>query len=445
MNMQVSVKPEISYFATLLAECRKAAPIQNNRLLELRNQAAAIAQELAIPTRRDEDWRFTDLSSLLKVSFEGVGVAEIPEFDIAPLILPEAVDSRLVFVNGVYAPHFSSVSNLPEGVYVGNLAGLPSEYSTSIWNYLTKQQGASEVFTALNTAGLTDLAIVWVSKNKIVETPIHLLFISTTKEVPIIAQPRVLVVAESASQVTIVEHYGANVEGCSDIPINLPYLTNQVTEIWLEENAIVNHTRNQREAGDGFHIGKTAVSQGRNSRYTCNAISLGGKLSRHNLAIWQTGEGTETILNGLTMVGGEQLADTHSSVMLNHPHGITNQLHKCIVGDRGHGIFNGKVFVPKAAQFTNAAQLNRNLLLSSKARVDTKPQLEITADQVKCSHGATVSQLDPEEVFYLQSRGLKEGDARNLLIDAFVAEILNRIPLSSLRERLSQCTACRTS
>ncbi|MCP2730685.1 Fe-S cluster assembly protein SufD [Limnofasciculus baicalensis] len=445
MNLQVSVKPEISYFSTLLGECVKAAPIENNQLLELRNHAAAIAQEFAIPTRRDEEWRFTDLSSLLKVSFDGIGVAEIPEFDIAPLILPEAIDSRLVFVNGVYAPHLSSVSNLPEGIYVGNLAGLPAPYSTKIWNYLAKQQGDSEVFTALNTAGLTDIAIVWVSKNNIVETPIHLLFISTTQEVPFICQPRVLVVAESASQVTLVEHYAANVEGCSDIPLNHPYFTNQVTEIWLEENAIVNHTRNQREAGDGFHIGKTAVSQARNSRYTCNAISLGAKLSRHNLEIWQTGEATETILNGLTMVGGEQLADTHSSVMLNHPHGITNQLHKCIVGDRGHGIFSGKVFVPKAAQFTNAGQLNRNLLLSPKARVDTKPQLEITADQVKCSHGATVSQLDAEEVFYLQSRGLKEADARNLLIDAFVAEILNRIPIPSLRQRLSQCTNCRTS
>ena len=445
MNLQVSVKPEISYFATLLGECGKTAPIENHQLLELRNHATAIAQELAIPTRRDEEWRFTDLSPLLEVQYQNIGMGEIPLFDITPLILPEAVDSRLVFVNGVYASHLSSVSNLPEGIYVGNLAGLPAPYSTNIWQYLAKQQGTAEVFTALNTAGLRDVAVVWVGKNQIVETPIHLLFISTTQKVPVICQPRILVVAESASQVTLVEHYAANLEGCSDIPLNHPYFTNQVTEIWLEENAIVNHTRNQREAGDGFHIGKTAVSQAKHSRYTCNAISLGAKLSRHNLEIWQTGEATETILNGLTMVGRQQLADTHSSVMLNHPHGITNQLHKCIVGDRAHGIFNGKVFVPQAAQFTNAGQLNRNLLLSPKARVDTKPQLEITADQVKCSHGATVSQLDPEEVFYLQSRGLKEADARNLLIDAFVAEILNRIPIPSLRQRLSQCTTCRTS
>lgn len=145
------------------------------------------------------------------------------------------------------------------------------------------------------------------------------------------------------------------------------------------------------------------------------------------------------------MIGGEQVADTHSAIALNHPHGISNQLHKCIVDDRGHTVFNGKVFVPKAAQFTNAGQLNRNLLLSPKARVDTKPQLEITADQVKCSHGATVSQLDADEVFYLQSRGLNEASARELLLDAFAAEILSRIPVASLRHRLAQCVSCRMS
>jgi Fe-S cluster assembly protein SufD len=286
--------------------------------------------------------------------------------------------------------------------------------------------------------------VVWASKNIVVETPIHLLFISTTDDVAVISQPRCLVVAEAGSQLSLIEYYAANVESCPDIPVNRPYFTNQVTEIWVEENAQVNHTRNQREAGDAFHIGKSAIAQARNSRYTCNAITLGAKLSRHNLEVFQTGEGTETTLNGLTLIGGEQLADTHSAIALNHPNGISNQLHKCIVDDRAHAVFNGKVYVPKAAQFTNAGQLNRNLLLSPKARVDTKPQLEITADQVKCSHGATVSQLDADEVFYLQSRGLNEANARKLLLDAFAAEILNRIPVASLRHRLSQCVACRT-
>ncbi|MBE9126658.1 MULTISPECIES: Fe-S cluster assembly protein SufD [unclassified Coleofasciculus] len=447
MSTQVSAKPEISYLTRLLEQSRQGKT-ELSSLQEVRNQATAIVQELAIPTKRDEEWRFTDLSPLLQVQFQGVetwDAMSLQQMDITPLTLPEAADSRLVFVNGIYAPELSSVSGIPDGVYVGNLTALAPEYETRIGDYLGKQQGTSEVFTALNTAGLTDAAVVWVSKNKIVETPIHLLFVSTTNDVPLICQPRCLVVAEAGSYLNLVEHYAANVEGCPDIRVNHPYFNNQVTEIWVEENAQVIHTRNQREAGDGFHIGKTAVAQGRNSRYTCNGISLGGRLSRHNLEIFQMGEGTETFLNGLTVIGGEQLADTHSVIALNHPNSTSNQLHKCIVDNRAHGVFNGKVFVPRAAQFTNAAQLNRNLLLSPKARVDTKPQLEITADQVKCSHGATVSQLDPEEVFYLQSRGLNEANARNLLLDAFVAEILNRVPVPSLRQRLSQCAACRTS
>ena len=178
--------------------------------------------------------------------------------------------------------------------------------------------------------------------------------------------------------------------------------------------------------------------QARDSRYTCNAIALGGQISRHNLEVWQQGEQTETYLNGLTIAGESQLSDTHSVIDLSKPHGTTDQLHKCIIGDRAHGVFNGKVFVPKAAQLTNAAQLNRNLLLSPKARINTKPELQITADNVKCSHGATVSQLEEDEVFYLRSRGLTEEDARHLLIDAFAAEIIDRVPVESLRTKLTK-------
>jgi Fe-S cluster assembly protein SufD len=198
----------------------------------------------------------------------------------------------------------------------------------------------------------------------------------------------------------------------------------------------VSHNRIVREGAAAFHVGKTAVTQARYSRYHCNAVTVGGKISRHNLEILQTGEQTETTLNGLTVIADNQLADTHSAISLNHPHGVSKQLHKCIIGDRAHGVFNGKVFVPKLAQLTDASQLNRNLLLSSKARVDTKPQLEITADNVKCAHGATVSQLEDDEIFYLQSRGIDENDARKLLVNAFAAEIINLIPISSLREKL---------
>lgn len=447
MSIQVSQKPEVSYLSSLLEQCRQQPQVlPTQSLLQLRESAMAWVQEQAFPTRRDEEWQFTDLSPLVEVQFQAVKNPDIAslKLDITPLTLPEAVESRLVFINGVYAPQLSSVAAIPEGVFVGNLAALPSKYEARIRNYLGKQQGTSEVFTALNTVGINDVAVVWVAKDTILETPLHLLFISSTDEVPFICQPRSLVVAEAGSQLTLVEHYGTDEWNCPVLPVNQPYFTNQVMEIWVEENAQVNHIRNQRESIEAFHIGKTAVSQARNSSYTCNAITLGAKLSRHNLEIFQTGEGTQTVLNGLTMIAGQQLADTHSTIALAHPHGSANQVHKCIVNNHAHSVFNGKVLVPQAAQLTNANQLNRNLLLSPKARVNTKPQLEITADNVKCTHGATVGQLDPEEVFYLQSRGLNEADARNLLIDAFAGEIIGRIPLASLRQRLTQCLNCRT-
>ena len=430
-----------AYLSGLLNQCQRLEvqvidPDIAALLKELRDRASLWVNKLTIPTKRDEEWRFTDLSPLLQVNFQTPDKFDLPQSAAAEFALPEA-PVRLVFVNGVYAPNLSAVADLPEGLIVGNLAQLPTTHRTKVGKYLAQQQGAAtEVFTALNTAGLTDVAVVWVARNQQIETPIHLVFVSTTASTPTVSQPRCLVVAQAGSQLTLIEDYKAAGAGV--------YFTNAVTEIVLEENAQVNHTRVLQEGGEAFHIGKSAIAQSRNSRYTCNAITMGAKLSRHNLEVFQTGEGTETTLNGLTLIGGEQLADTHSAIALNHPNGITNQLHKCIVDGRAHAVFNGKVFVPQAAQLTNAGQLNRNLLLSPKARVDTKPQLEITADNVKCSHGATVSQLDAEEVFYLQSRGLNETDARNLLIDAFGAEILDRIPVASLRQRLARCVACRT-
>ncbi len=400
-------------------------------LQELRQSAANWVHHSIIPTTREEEWRFTDLSSLRKLQFnlETVNYTSL-EFDI----LPEAANSRLVFVNGVFAPELSAITDLPSGIVVSNLAGLSAVEQEGVRQYLAQAEGAQEVFTALNTAGITDAAVVWVKKNVAVETPIHLVFISVAGETATISQPRCLVVAESGSQVTLVEEY---VAGKMPTPQEGGvYLTNAVTEIWVGDNAEVSHTRVEREGAEAFHIGKTAIAQARDSRYTCHAITLGAKLSRHNLEILQTGEQTQTTLNGLTVITGKQLSDTHSAIALNYPHGTSEQLHKCIVGDRAHAVFNGKVFVPKPAQLTNAAQLNRNLLLSSKARVDTKPQLEITADNVKCAHGATVSQLEDDEIFYLQSRGIDENDARKLLINAFAAEVINQIPIPSLREIL---------
>ena len=383
------------------------------------------------------------MTGLLKVNFQAIDQSPTLSFtDIQPFLLPEAVNSRLVFVNGLYDPALSCVDDLPNGVVVCNLMtiaalmdGPEAEMVDTLPSYLAGFKGSEEVFTALNTASLTDGAIVWVPNEQEVETPIQILYVATATQTTI-AHPRCLVVVESDSQLTLIEDFVSLHEGV--------YLTNSVTEILIDDNAQVNHTRVQRDSIDAFHIGKTVVSQARDSRYTCNAISLGAKLSRHNLEVHQNGEQTETTLNGLTMLAGEQLGDTHSTIAFTKPYGTSHQLHKCIVDDRGRAVFNGKIFVPKLAQLTNAGQLSRTLLLSPKARVDTKPQLEITADNVKCAHGATVSQLEDDEVFYLQSRGINQDEARKLLVYAFAHEVINQVPVESLRQALSREVAVET-
>lgn len=409
------------FFTGLLQQCQvnQAAP---QWLKDIRQQSKSWLSRLSVPTKKDEDWRFIDLSSLTAGKFFSPRniVGALRE---APL--PETNNSRLIFVNGIYNAELSNVAQLPQGIYVGSLNNLPDNYDAA--QYFAQQPGM-DAFTALNTAGGDDVAVVWVNKNVVLEKPIHLIFITNSEQETSFTLPRTLVVAETGSSITLIEEYLGTGE----------YFTNAVTEVFVQGNSRVHHTRLQQESDYSYHIGKTAVAQERDSHYTLNEINLGAKLCRHNPEMWQQGEQTETNLNGLTVATEEQTSDTHSIIALSHPHGTTNQLHKCIVSDRAHTVFNGKVFVTKEAQLTDATQLNRNLLLSPKARVDTKPELQITADNVKCAHGATVSQLEAEEIFYLRSRGLSQADANQLLIDAFAKEIIDRLPLESLRNRITQ-------
>lgn len=429
------------YLSDLIQQIRQV-PMVKPWLKEARDRASILLEELALPTKKDEAWQFTDLANLYATNFILATNKAVTIEDIAHLILPEAENSHLVFINGFFASELSSRQALPEGVFVGNLSQLPDPYL--IENYLGKQQDSNEVFNTINTAGINDVAIVWVNKNIVVETPVHLLFITIPDEIPTVTQPRALVVVEAGAKLNLVEQYVATGEGCPDAPAAHPYFTNSVTEIFVGENAVVDHTRVQRETSAAFHIARSGISQAKSSQYHCHTVSLGAKISRHNLDIFQTGESTETTLNGLTMISGEQLADKHSNICLNYPNGVTQQVHKTIVDDRASVVFNGRVFVGKKAQQTNARQISRNLVLSPKARVNTKPQLEIIADNVKCSHGATVSQLDGDEIFYLQSRGLDQAAATSLLVEAFALDIVNKLPVPSLRQVLSRCMACKT-
>ncbi|MBD1824545.1 Fe-S cluster assembly protein SufD [Cyanobacteria bacterium FACHB-DQ100] len=433
MMVEVSAVSEIGNSGTIATIDRAAYFNQllnlrspHSKFQDIRDRAAASVHDQAIPSTRDEEWRFTDVSDLLSLSLKIAEPASLSFPQIEAFLLPETANSRLVFVDGVFAADLSAIDDLPDGVVVSNLETV-LELMPTVKDYIAKLPGEDEVFTALNTASLTDSAIVFVPRNQDVEVPIHLLFVSTQAEA--IVQPRVCVIAETGSRVTLIEDFVSLTEGA--------YFTNTVTEIAIAENAEVRHTRVQRDSNAAFHIGRTAVSQARDSRYSCTAVNFGGRLSRHNLDVYQTGEQTETTLNGLTVIDGDRIGDTHSLLSLSKPYGVGNQVHKTIASDRAHAIFNGKVFVPQAAQQTDARQLSRNLLLSPKARVDTKPQLEIVADNVKCAHGATVSQLEDDEVFYLQSRGIDQDSARKLLTYAFAIEIIDQIPVPTLRDRLS--------
>ncbi|MEG4030817.1 MULTISPECIES: Fe-S cluster assembly protein SufD [unclassified Microcoleus] len=440
MNTQVASRE--MFLTDLVNQCGKLEAANSKSaaygLQDLRDAATEYVLASSFPTVRDEEWRFTDLSSVLQIPFH-IPQSNQSKVKLADIIMPvknrDDLPLRLVFVNGFYAPDLSTVNlpNLQIDFYAGNLSNVPEKYQGRISDVLSKHRQQTEVFTALNTAGLADSAVVFVPANMSIDLPIHLLFLTAPGASPTMCQPHCLIIAEPGSSVTLVEDY---------VTIgNVPAFTNAVTDVVVGENATVNHVRLQREGGEVFHIGKSAIEQSRNSRYTCHAISLGGKISRHNLEVFQRGEATETTLNGLSVAFGEQLSDTHSVIDFNYPHGTSRQLHKCIIGNKARAVFNGKVFVRKAAQLTDAGQLSRNLLLSPRARVDTKPQLEIVADNVKCSHGATVSQLEDDELFYLQSRGLDLERSRYLLIDAFAAEMLNQLPILGVAKMLSTCVA----
>ncbi len=411
---------------------------------ELRQRSAYQVAQQRWPSRRDEEWRFTDLSALAALDLSPAPAMDLKPLAIAPLHLPETNGCRLVLVNGFVNPDLSDLSQLPAGVQVGSLADLPVELSYQAMEHIAAREGDREVFAALNATGFPDLAVLWAEPEAQIAQPLHLILLSAPGATPSFSQPRALILAARGASLTVIEHFAGTAIACPDADTPQPYWVNAVADCIVQENARLHHIRYQRDAINAFHLGRTCVSQARAGVYTGYALSLGAHLSRHHWEIWQQGEQTETRLYGLTSIHGEQVADTHSAVLLGYAHGCVEQLHKCVVGDRAQAIFNGKIFVPQAAQMTQAAQLNHNLLLSDKARINTKPELQITADNVKCTHGATVSQIEADELFYLQSRGIATDQARNLLLDAFAAEILDCLPVASLRGQLAQCVACRT-
>jgi Fe-S cluster assembly protein SufD len=432
--MQASTLLSNTYLDTLLRGQSSLPASPRGWLNALRGDALERANALSVPTPRDEEWRFTDLSPLYKTSVQRADAAVAPAAaDVAGFEVPEA-SARLTFVDGHFAADLSSPL-ARDGGALRPLATALAGHDPVVQEHLARYVAlGDDPFTAVNTAWLQDGALVHVAKGRTEPAAIHLLFVSTRADLA--SHPRVLVLAERGSDCTVIEDFVALHEGA--------YLVNAVTEIGVADTARVRHVRLQRDSIAAFHIATCGVRLGRDARYTGTSVALGARISRYNLGIAQAGEGAQCQIDGLALIGGRQLADTHS--LLDHaaPNGRSRQLHKCIVGGAGHAVFNGKIFVRRGAQLTDAAQQSRNLLLSERAHVDTKPQLEIFADDVKCAHGATVGQLDPDQVFYLKSRGLSEATARDLLTFAFAAEIVERIPVPSLVRRLEDTVVRQT-
>ena len=429
--------------ATLLTGREKppaglAAP-QPSWLKALRAEAVERVGALKLPTSNDEAWRFSGIAALAQHSFHPAAApAALQPADIERFRIDEAA-IRIVFVDGVYSPRLSSIGaagTAGAGVVIGNLATVIAARPEVVQAHLGRHAAFHDhLFTALSTAFLHDAAVVLVPRDASVAAPVHLLFIAT--EPGAASHPRILVVGEAGSSVTLIEDYVALHDGS--------YFTDSVVEIAVGANARIEHVRIQRESDAAFHIASCAVSLGHAGRYRSVSVALGARLSRLDLEVRQTAEAAECTLDGLALIGGHQLADTHTCIDHMKPHGTSRQLHKCIVDGAAHAVFNGKVLVRPGAQKSDSAQSSRNLLLTKAAVVDTLPQLEILADDVKCAHGATVGQLDSEEVFYLRSRGLSEEAARDLLTYAFGAEVIERIPVASLRARLEHAVLERTA
>ncbi len=406
---------------------KSASPIHT-----LRKEAIDRFAQLGFPTRRNEDWINTNVAPLTKIPFapvtgydpQGVTPRQVEAFTFG------LACTHLVFVNGYYAPELSSHPALPGGVRAGSLAAALESDAALVSAHLARHAPYKEhAFTALNTAFIQDGAFVYLPKGAALETPVHTLYISTAKAHPTVSHPRTLILAEENTQATVIESY-VGVEGA--------YFTNAVTEIAAGENAIVDHYKLELEGPEAFHIATLQTRQGPHSNISTHAISLGGGLVRSEVNALLAGEGCEATVNGLYHLDGKQHVDNHTLIEHAEPNCTSHELYKGILDGASSGVFRGRIHVHRKAQNTDAYQTNQNLLLSNDASVNSKPQLEIYADEVKCSHGSTTGQMDMDAIFYLRSRGLSLELARQILIQAFADDLIDRIQVEPVRQQLSR-------
>ncbi|HZT60131.1 MAG TPA: Fe-S cluster assembly protein SufD [Pyrinomonadaceae bacterium] len=440
--MSQAIKEQSVYAGAFQEFATRGGGGEPSWLARLREGAFERFEETGFPTTNEEDWKYTNVAPLARKAFEVAGeerAAKIERDAVEHLVYEEARRSRLVFVNGIFNRELSSLEALPRGFVAEDLgAALAGEHTGVVRERLGRlSEKSGDAFSSLNTSFLRGGAFLYAPKDVRADAPVQLLFISTRTDAETAAFPRVLVVAERNSRLDIIESY-ASVSDES-------YFTNAVVEVFVGEGARVAHCKVQGESERAFHVASTRAELARDGFYDLTTVTLGAQLSRHNIEVKLESEGAECRVDGLYIVGTGQHADTHS--LINHlkPHCTSRQNYKGILDGKSRAVFNGRVFVHEGAHGTDAEQSNKNLLLSADARVDTKPQLEIYNDDVKCAHGATVGQLEEDELFYLLSRGLHADLARNLLTYGFAEEIVEKIKYESIRAQLDRAILSRLS
>ena len=401
---------------------------------DIRSDAFKIFEDEGFPTKKQESWKYTSLNSLLKTDYSVFPKKdEVLEFrDVKPYFIHDIDAYKIVFVDGKYASHLSQTTHDGIDVCLMSSALSKPKYRPIIENYFNKAtQGDS--LSSLNTAFSREGAYIHIPKNKLVDKPIQILHFATGKESALMLQPRNLVVVDENSHVQIIERHQSLTEN--------PVLTNSVTEIFTNKRAIVDYYKIQNDKQTSSLIDNTFIKQKDESIAKVHTFSFGGKLTRNNLNFFQHGERIDSTLKGITIIGDKQHVDHNTLVHHIEPNCESHQDYKGIFGDNATGVFNGKVVVEKEAQKTNAFQANNNVLLNDKATINTKPQLEIFADDVKCSHGCTIGQLDESAMFYLRSRGIPEKEARGLLMFAFSNNVLDSVKIPEIKQRITKLIA----
>ena len=408
-------------------------------LKALRRSAFEWVGEHGFPTGKDEAWKYTRVAPILEIPFAPAepGASHSLCLDDVVKLAGEFGGPRLVFVNGYFVPELSALKSFPNGVKLGSLASAFAQESEALeallWRRLFRDQ--PQAFTALNMAFGEDGAFIRIPAHTTVEEPIHLVFISDAGATPLVSHPLSVVFAGAGSRATIVETHVGIAGGT--------YLSNAVTEIVLDEGAVVEHYKVQDEIESAFHLAFLGVRQGRASRFSAHSVALGAALARHEVQVALEAPEAQVVLNGLYLPRGRQLLDNPTTIEHAAPHCTSRELYKGVVDGHGRGVFDGHIVVQPGAMKTDASQTNKNLLLSASAQAYTRPRLEIFADDVKCAHGAAVGQLDDDALFYLRARGIPRQAARDLLTYAFAAEMLELIQVPPLRSRVRQMLATR--